>query len=337
MDANAGGEDPVNANTDTPSGPDGVETPIDPPAEPEARNLEISGNTEGTSGQSITLNAEITDLPTGALSTIIWQVADENGDVVDSGFGPEFTFTPSTAGQFTVAVSGVDTANGEGVGTQTISISDLSVTADPANPGLSILVIGGTTDDDDMRLLRVNDDENSVEVRNSSDGSRIFYHNISRIDVYGGEGDDDISADRDLTIPVRLFGGAGNDKLRGGEASDLLFGGVGVDRLHGGVGNDFLVGGSGADRLAGEDGDDLLVGDVLREDLDVDAVQQVWDDDSTDVSTRIESLIDLLSNAASADGAEDYLHGGSGQDWFFAQLTDRIRSRENEGDEITLF
>jgi Ca2+-binding RTX toxin-like protein len=49
-----------------------------------------------------------------------------------------------------------------------------------------------------------------------------------------------------------LFGGSGNDHLKGGDGSDGLFGGAG---------NDVLDGGAGADRMAGGAGDDTYIVD----------------------------------------------------------------------------
>src|SRR5690606_13599726 len=44
-----------------------------------------------------------------------------------------------------------------------------------------------------------------------------------------------------------IYGGGGNDKLKGGEDADRLHGNAGNDTLDGGKGIDFLFGGAGND------------------------------------------------------------------------------------------
>jgi hypothetical protein len=66
--------------------------------------------------------------------------------------------------------------------------------------------------------------------------------------MYGGNGDD------------VLRGNAGDDLLQGGDGDDLLLGGLGADDLAGERGDDELSGGSGSDRLRGGAGDDTLEG-----------------------------------------------------------------------------
>ena len=92
--------------------------------------------------------------------------------------------------------------------------------------------------------------------------------------------------DRDV-----LFGGLGDDELRGNGGRDNLFGDTGDDLLDGGARLDVLFGGDGADTLIGGDGDDKLFGG-----------------DGDDV------LI--------ADAGHDRLSGGSGGDLFVLGLED---------------
>jgi Ca2+-binding RTX toxin-like protein len=71
-----------------------------------------------------------------------------------------------------------------------------------------------------------------------------------------------------LGHPVRLWGGSGNDELRGEQSDDWIDGGPGSDRLFGEFGRDRLVGGDGDDEMRGGPGrhplGELLdAGDVL--------------------------------------------------------------------------
>jgi len=97
--------------------------------------------------------------------------------------------------------------------------------------------------------------------------------------VTAGDGNDRVDALLD-GLPQHVSGGAGNDWIRGGSASDGIDGGPGNDSLfgeggtntiHGGAGNDTvsasstskpqqLFGGPGGDRVVGGGGSDLLYG-----------------------------------------------------------------------------
>jgi Ca2+-binding RTX toxin-like protein len=82
---------------------------------------------------------------------------------------------------------------------------------------------------------------------------------IASFEVNADGGDDKISVSRDISLPVTLRGGSGNDTLSGARGSDKLIGGLGDDLLGGGGGSDVLVGGPGADSLVAGPGDDMLV------------------------------------------------------------------------------
>ena len=92
--------------------------------------------------------------------------------------------------------------------------------------------------------------------------------------LYGGDGNDLL---RGGPASDRLVAGFGDDSLEGHGGNDRLFGGYGRDRIEGGQGNDFLrgqfdddliIGGHGQDTLNGERGDDTLSGgpgnDMIR-------------------------------------------------------------------------
>ncbi|HEX5088102.1 MAG TPA: calcium-binding protein [Nocardioides sp.] len=83
-------------------------------------------------------------------------------------------------------------------------------------------------------------------------GSRATVHNVDRIVVFAGAGNDRVFLDE-------TNGPLPNASLRGGAGDDALFGDSGADRLYGGRGNDALIGGPGSDRSLGGAGDDQLI------------------------------------------------------------------------------
>ena len=94
----------------------------------------------------------------------------------------------------------------------------------------------------------------------------LYAAEVQSLRIYGGPGDDTI----DLTAlrrdsftaltdgTVAVFGGGGNDILRGTELADYLSGGNDDDQLFGSVGDDVLSGNEGVDWVDGEDGHDVI-------------------------------------------------------------------------------
>jgi len=101
---------------------------------------------------------------------------------------------------------------------------------------------------------------------------------------FAGEGADRIEVAAGFAVPVRFFGGAGNDTIVGGSGDDEIHGDGGNDSLTGGAGDDTLIGDAGNDTLFGGDDDDLLLGGLGRDTLEGNAGEDVlngqWDDDT---------------------------------------------------------
>jgi hypothetical protein len=96
--------------------------------------------------------------------------------------------------------------------------------------------------------------------------------------VNASDEDDVVSIARNISIPVTLNGGGGDDRLTGGAGNDLLHGDAGNDRLVGGKGDDVLYGGEGDDVLIAGPGNDVLRGgrgkDTLIEGKGADSVHK---------------------------------------------------------------
>jgi Ca2+-binding RTX toxin-like protein len=158
---------------------------------------------------------------------------------------------------------------------------------------------------------------------------------ISKVVVYGYDGDDTIEADETVQVTMEICGGSDNDSLRGGGKSDKIYGGTaggyeyGYDTLSGGSGNDLLTGSyagqttiwggvgndtltasSGSSHLWGGDGNDSLVGrdgyDYLSGEDGNDTVYGAWGSDTLFGGNDQ----DLLQGG----GMADTLWGGYGND-----------------------
>ncbi|WP_143549339.1 calcium-binding protein [Rhodopirellula bahusiensis] len=311
----------------------------DDPAVPTERDVDFDGDFIAVTGQPISYSATFKSLPDGAIVSYLWEVKDSSGELVQTGAGQSVVFTLHVADDYTVEVDTVDTKNGAGTMTHTLKVLDHRLKSDPHASGQFILMVGGTEGDNDIRLKDVRLEPNSVEVRTRtgrSSWTRDIFSDISRVEVYGGDGNDDVSADRTLTIPVRLYGGAGDDELRGGAGNDFLDGGAGDDRLNGQSGNDVIVGGYGADRIDGGFDDDLLIADAIDE-ISADRLLRDWSNSSLTPADRMANLVTDLLDAKIADGAVDDSDGDRGTDWVFGQSIDTTHARRGDEDLQTIY
>ncbi len=128
---------------------------------------------------------------------------------------------------------------------------------------LSANVVNGTLyveagDLDD--IVRVDLQNSTLVVRENHELYRFDASTVRRIVVLTKAGDDRITIDPEITIPVAVRAGAGDDLIRGGSGRDRLYGGSGDDRIYGRRGDDLLFGQAGDDDLYGQAGDDSLYG-----------------------------------------------------------------------------
>ena len=133
----------------------------------------------------------------------------------------------------------------------------------------------------------------------------------NRVNIDLGDGDDNFKAERVRGgQPFVVFGGLGNDTLRGnvgpenlqgGEGNDYVNGAGGDDYLYGGLGNDTMYGGEGADHIYGGDGNDWIAGEGGNDVVDAGyGADQVYGGPGND---------DLSGNRG-----DDLLRGGLGND-----------------------
>lgn len=122
-----------------------------------------------------------------------------------------------------------------------------------------------------------------------------------------------------------LDAGPGDDALDGGDGDDVLIGGDGNDKLRGRQGADLLIGGLGMDDLKSEGNGDILIGGYTSHDSNaasLEAIVAIWNSGAS-YADRVANIRDGYLRAGDTvfdDAAKDELNGGSGRDWFFADL-----------------
>ena len=215
-------------------------------------------------------------------------------------------------------------------------MSDVAVLPDPVDPMRTALFLGGGDGPDVMHLQKGSQPDTVLVVINDVEIGE-FGPGIDRIVAYGGAGDDKIKVHSLLgPITAEIYGGPGNDSLRGGAGADVLVGGDGDDLIGGKDGRDLMIGGLGEDKVTGHDDDDILIGGTYAHQanrLAIDALMTEWTRTDRDYADRVTNLRDggddglngawlLNDTTISDDGVADTLRGKRGLDWFLANDSD---------------
>ncbi len=136
--------------------------------------------------------------------------------------------------------------------------------------------------------------------------------------VYGGQGNDHLKGGGGRN---EMFGEGGNDHLVGNAGDDVLVGGLGNDRLLGLAGQDQLEGNAGNDVLAGGEGDDLLIGDAGNDKIAGGlGNDEIWGGAGHD--------------AIHAGDGDDLVHGEGGNDTIHAGFGDDTVYGEDGHDNV---
>jgi len=219
------------------------------------------------------------------------------------------------------------------------------------------LAVGGTNAGDKIRF-HSGEQPGDTEVLFNGASLGVFQA-TNRLMAFGQAGNDDIQLAGSIGLPAWLYGGDGDDRLKGGAGHDALFGENGDDLLAGQSGRDLLIGGFGADRIVGNSDDDILIagytsferdsgGQLLRShEQTLLEIFAEWTSER-DLYVRVANLFDGSSSADREnagtylktgdddatifdDDERDVMTGSAGDDWiFFDDSKDRATDLKDE-------
>jgi len=195
----------------------------------------------------------------------------------------------------------------------------------------------GDDNNDDVITLTRGSDDNTIFVYGFGLEEPQLFENVSQISIDSGGGNDAIAIDDDITLPVSLVGGDGNDTLSAGDGPTTIEGGDGDDVLTGGIGDDSILGGEGNDDIDGQSGDDVLVGGIGADTVDGESGDDlIYGDDSDDGDGDGAGAADLISGGTGDDSihgqdGNDSISGGDGYDEIYGgDDDDQITGGENQ-------
>jgi hypothetical protein len=137
-----------------------------------------------------------------------------------------------------------------------------------------------------------------------------------------------------VALIQNVLGGSGGNQLTGNAQGNILVGGSGNDVLVAGSGRSLLIGGGGNDHLVGGADEDLLISGTTAFDTKVAALMTIlreWQRTDKTYTQRIADLrngggyngnnVLVAGTTVFDDGVADVLAGGTGMDWFWANLS----------------
>ncbi|MEK6258189.1 MAG: PKD domain-containing protein [Planctomycetota bacterium] len=272
----------------------------------------------------------------------------------------------SLIGLHTYAAFGTYTVNAtvtdfDGASSSTVTSSPLKVGATASvitHPvwGTTLDIYG--TDLADNIAVSQNGGGSQITVNTNSGPNMVFAAaGIATIRLHLCDGNDQVTISNGVIPDLIIFGGEGNDDIDDGKSAAIVLGGDGNDILTSKNGTTLFIGGNGADEIVGGPASDLLISGYTSYDTDIDennvvneqalkAIMAVWNSNAS-YTSRVAALQDtnatynlLLGDAETgtgnrsqnvfSDNDADSLKGGSGDDWFLANLV------ADPGDEATV-
>jgi Ca2+-binding RTX toxin-like protein len=198
---------------------------------------------------------------------------------IDAGPGAD-DITTGDAGDRIVGDRGNDSLHG-GAGDDTLVWNNGDGTDDMNGDDGLDRVEPNLSGADDISQVKVQDGKVRYDRLNTPFGLNIASSEVLALNTLGGNDTLDVGPGVGALIAITADGGAGNDRLNGGDEADTFFGGLGDDTLEPGAGADTVDGQDGNDTLRVRDG----AGDLARGGAGTDSAQA----DAADVLADVEN------------------------------------------------
>lgn len=245
------------------------------------------------------------------------------GDDLSVSFGSATFDSASVGFEKTVTVSGL-VLHGAAANNYQLANTTTTATANITGSGIvgtTLQVVGSGLDDEFIIAINTKNITQAYviwKLNGVTTTSLFSITGLTGVTVHGADGNDKLTMNAEVPLPVSLYGDNGNDILRGGNYNDSLFGGEGTDTLYGSLGDDTLDGGASTDTLFGQDGNDTLIagaGDTVPNTLDGGngsdtLIGAEGDDTLTGGSNSLSDGADTIQGF----GGNDKIFGGNGND-----------------------
>jgi Ca2+-binding RTX toxin-like protein len=198
------------------------------------------------------------------------------GDDIIVGGDPAETIDGGDGNDRITGFKGNDTVNGGNGNDVMIWNNGDGTDADNGDAGIDeVLITTGTANDN----MIVKPQSGGVRFDRTNAAFGIDLKDDERLTITSFSGDDTLTTEPGVTIPMTIDAGSGDDVITTGDGNDLSNGNDGNDTLNGSGGNDRIVGDRGNDTINGGDGADTLVwnngdgSDVINGDAGSDIVE----------------------------------------------------------------
>ncbi len=213
---------------------------------------------------------------------------------------------------------------------------------DPAFPGGTLLLFGGTSGNDALIIERFHPNDTMRAIFNGNVLATFpAVGVITRTAVVAREGHDAIVLDDELPQALEACAGEGNDSIASSGGEDYLKGDAGNDSIHGLLGADRINGGDGNDVMWGAGGNDLIVAGAGHDVVYAGAGEDIVFGEAGDDALYGQGGNDIINGGGGNDrlfgnAGLDLLIGGSGRDFLFGDSSDdlMVGNATVHGDDV---
>jgi PKD repeat protein len=260
-----------------------------------------------------------------------WNWGDNSAPVaatIDQASGAvSGSYTYTNPGTYTVTLTVFVNGGSPVTATQTVVVTAAALEPDPANPSLTMLVVGGTPGNNIILFGLIGP---AGTVSPSLNNRILGSFHADEIMAYGGTGNNTIIVSSKIMLPATLIGGPGNNTLVGGGGPTVLIGGTGSSKLTAGSGSTLLLAGSTA-----YDSNTRALAAIMAEwDSGDSYAQRVAYLTGTPGGRNGAYYLEPGVTVRGSDSAST-LSGGSGRDLFFADYPATSSSQSVKKDMLS--